>query len=264
MDCQSTTKKLKINKNKCIGTVVVVVEGEEDEFRLLKHIFTKILDYNYISMKRNKVIQHEFMSKDNKNTVIVANTNNSNIKSIIDDDEYKDKLYKLLKTEYNKSLKNTYIYIIWDRDKDQEDDVKVKSYYKKALSAFTSSLDNDYDMNGLLLLSYPCYEAFNLSNFQKRYWQNTYCISQKCKKEFNESRQCIKDINEKTLLLAIENMNLGLLNFNIHDYDPSYFKKVNETVYRKEEELYKTNGYFSALSLIGVMLVDLGLVIESD
>ena len=84
------------------------------------------------------------------------------------------------------------------------------------------------------------------------------------KKEFNKSLQCIKDINEKTLLLAIENMNLGLLNFNIHDYDPSDFKKVNETVYRKEEELYKINGYFSALSLIGVMLVDLGLVIESD
>ena len=43
MECQNTIKNLKINKNKTVGTVVIVVEGEEDEFRLLKHIFTKIL-----------------------------------------------------------------------------------------------------------------------------------------------------------------------------------------------------------------------------
>ncbi len=85
MECQNTIRTLKINKNKSIGNIVIVVEGEEDEFRLLKHIFTKVLDYNYISMKRNKVMQHEFVSKDSKNTVIVANTRNSSIKTIIDD-----------------------------------------------------------------------------------------------------------------------------------------------------------------------------------
>ncbi len=113
MECQNITKNLKINKNKTIGTIIVVVEGSEDEFRLLKHIFTKILDYNYISMKRNKVIQYQFQSKNNKNcTVVVANTNNSSIKTIIDNKEYKDKLYNLLKTEFNKNLKkysNIYI-----------------------------------------------------------------------------------------------------------------------------------------------------------
>ena len=34
MECQNTIKTLKINKNKSIGTVVIVVEGENDEFRL--------------------------------------------------------------------------------------------------------------------------------------------------------------------------------------------------------------------------------------
>ena len=87
MECQNIIKNLKINKEKNIGTIVVVVEGEEDEFRLLKHIFTEILEYNYISIKRNKIIQHEFISKNNKNTVIVANTNSSSIKSIIDDND---------------------------------------------------------------------------------------------------------------------------------------------------------------------------------
>lgn len=103
MECQNTIKNLKINKNKTVGTVAIVVEGEEDEFRLLKHIFIKILNYNYISMKRNKTMQHEFVSENNKNTIIVANTKSPSIKSVIDDKDYKDKLYTLLKHDYNKS-----------------------------------------------------------------------------------------------------------------------------------------------------------------
>ena len=134
MECQNTIKNLKINKNKTVGTVVIVVEGEEDEFRLLKHIFTKILNYNYVSMKRNKTMQHEFVSKNNKNTIIVANTKSSSIKTVIDDKEYKDKLYTLLKHDYNKSLKNVNIYIIWDRDKEEpKKDTGDSSFEKKML-----------------------------------------------------------------------------------------------------------------------------------
>ena len=45
MECQVTTKNLKINKNKTIGTIIIVVEGESDEFYLLKHIFTKVFHF---------------------------------------------------------------------------------------------------------------------------------------------------------------------------------------------------------------------------
>lgn len=78
MECQNTIKHLKINKNKAIGEIVIVVEGETEEFKLLKHIFTQILDYNYIPLKRNKIMKDIFVSKTNKNsTVIIANTSNS-------------------------------------------------------------------------------------------------------------------------------------------------------------------------------------------
>lgn len=46
------------------------------------------------------------------------------------------------------------------------------------------------------------------------------------------------------------------------NYDPSDFKKINEKIYRKEEEIYKNNGHFEALSLISVMLIDLGIIEE--
>ena len=161
---------------------MVVVEGEEDEFKLLKHIFVNILVYNYISMKRNKTLQHEFINEQNNNTVIVANTKSSSIKSIVDDDEYKDKLFKLLKMEYNKNLKNTSIYIIWDRDKAKDENGIIK-YYIDAIEKFYSPLDNDIDMNGVLLLSYPCHESYNLSNFKKRFWKKNYKTSIECRRK---------------------------------------------------------------------------------
>ena len=81
MECQNIIKNLKINKNKAIGEVVVVVEGESEEFKLLKHIFIDILDYSYVPLKRNKIMRDEFRSNTNPNsTIIVANTSSSNIK----------------------------------------------------------------------------------------------------------------------------------------------------------------------------------------
>ena len=162
MECQNIIKKLKINKNKSIGEVVILVEGQSEEFRLLKYIFTEVLDYNYIPIKRNKIIRDEFKSKSNPNsTIIVANTSNSNIKSIMEDTECQDKLYNLLKTDYKRSLKNIPIYILWDRDHDSNDEKIVL----RTIRTFKNAMDNDYDMNGLLLLSYPCVESYEISNF---------------------------------------------------------------------------------------------------
>ena len=260
MECQNTIKNLKINKNKTIEKIVIILEGEEDEFRLLKHIFTKILNYNYISLKRNKVMQHEFISDNKKNTVIIANTRNSNINSIIDDDEYKDKLYNLLKEDYQKNLKNTNVYIIWDRDKDSMNDFENQKAYKKAINTFYSALDNNYEMNGLLLLSYPCYESYNLSNFSKKLYLDKFASSEACKKKFNESKFTIKNINENTLLTAVYNMHHSLLEFNIREYDPTDLCLINNNIYRKQEEYYKVNKCFKTLSLISVMLIDLGII----
>ena len=259
MECQNTTKSLKINKNKSIGEVVIVVEGEKEEFKLLKHIFTKILDYNYVQVRRNKIMKDKFESKNNKNsTIIVANTSNSNIKTIMEDKNYKDKLYNLLKKEYNRSLKNVPIYILWDRDADSN----TSDVVLKTLNTFTSSLDNDYNMNGLLLLSYPCVESFELSNFIKQFWKTNFSSAMDAKKKMKEIIPELTDIDEKSLMLAIENMHRTMYFYGIRKYDPSNFKKENLKIFRKESEEYLNNKYFNALSLIGIMLIDLGIITE--
>lgn len=259
MECQSTTKHLKINKNKSLGEVVIVVEGESEEFKLLKHIFTQVFDYNYFSIRRNKIMRDKFVSKSNKNSsIIIANTSNSNIKSIMEDKDYKDKLYELLKNEYNRSLKSVPIYILWDRDMDSN----KKEIVLKSLNTFTSSLDNNYEMNGLLLLSYPCVEAYELSNFDKQLWKKTFSSSIDAKKQIKTIIPKLIDINESTLLLAVENMHRTMKKYGIRDYDPSNFQKENIKIFRNETEEYIKNKYFNALSLISVMLIDLGIITE--
>ena len=44
---------IELNKNKRIGKVLFIVEGEKTEFNILHKIFTKIFDYQYESHKRS-------------------------------------------------------------------------------------------------------------------------------------------------------------------------------------------------------------------
>lgn len=258
MECQITTKNLKINKNKFIGKVIIVVEGESEEFKIMKHIFTKILNYNYLSIKRNKVMQNEFRSKVNPNsTVIVANTNSSNIKSIIEDKNYKDKLYDLLKIDYKDSLKNVPIYIIWDRDYESNEEKNVK----QALCTFKSSLDNDFDMNGILLLNYPCIESYKISNFDKQLYKKSFKCSQDAKELCKKEKYYINNISENSIINAVGNMHRRFKNMGILKYDPSNFFETNNIIFKYQTDKYQEN-MIPALSLLSVMLVDLGIIYE--
>lgn len=259
MECLNTTKNLKINKNKTIGEVVVVVEGESEEFRLLKHIFTNVLNYNYIPLKRNKIMSDEFRSKTNSNsTVIVANTSNSNIKSIMEDSNYQDKLYDLLKVEFKRNLKRVPIYILWDRDEGSNN----KQIVLKTIKTFKNSIDNDEEMNGILLLSYPCIESYEISNFDKQLYRKVFSSSEDAKKLFKENRYSLANITEETLINAIGNMHRSMNNYGIKQYDPSDFYKINRKIFDMEEKKFKDKKVYDAISLISIMLIDLGIIYD--
>ena len=82
------------------------------------------------------------------------------------------------------------------------------------------------------------------------------------KKKMKEIIPELTDIDEKSLMLAIENMHRTMYFYGIRKYDPSNFKKENLKIFRKESEEYLNNKYFNALSLIGIMLIDLGIITE--
>lgn len=146
----------------------------------------------------------------------------------------------------------------WDRDADSNKEELVL----KSLNTFKSSLDNDYEMNGLLLLSYSCVESYELSNFNKQLWKTNFSSSIDAKKQMKAIIPKLTDINENTLLLAVENMHRTMKEYGIRDYDPSNFQKENIKIFRTEAKEYTTNKYFNALSLISIMLIDLGTITE--
>lgn len=265
MESQATIKKLKINKNKNIGNVVIVVEGEEEEFKLLKQIFEKILDYSCTYIKRKSKEKIIYKSKVNKNSVVtIINTNSSNMKSILSDKDYKNDLFDLLSSNYGCSLKNVPIYLIWDRDRESNSTLVVK----KMLETFGNSRDNDFDMNGLLLLSYPCLEVYELATFYKKAWKSEFSTSSDAKSEIKKLKHkknySNHKMNETSLLLAAENMNRSLLNMGINNYDVDSFKNINLKIFKNEEEYYKNNRTIMALSLISIMFMDLGIIEEID
>ena len=48
MDYQILSDKFKLNKNKNIGKVLYIVEGERREINLLRDVFERVLDYKEV------------------------------------------------------------------------------------------------------------------------------------------------------------------------------------------------------------------------
>ena len=258
MECLDTTKSLKINFKRNIGSVLIVVEGASYEFDLLKQIFRKILHYNYIEKSRNQQNfknYDEFVMKGNENShVIVINAKNSNLSSIKKDENYLNEIYKQLYLEYGIDVKNINIYFIWDRDNESN----PSDVTEDLLSRLGNSIENkNGEMNGLLLLSYPCIEAFTISNFDK---QTTSLKEKDLKKYVKDNDYKINKMNRYTLLDATVMMNKGLLECGITEYDLDDFSKTSLKVFNAQELFLRSKKYYNLLSLISIMLLDLNII----
>ena len=252
----TTVKTLKINKEKRVGTVIIVVEGERDEYRLLKHILTEVLGYSYKKIQKNKLITDSYIGKENGSIFYVANTSNSNVNSIEKDESYLERISEVIREEH-RDIRYASIYYLWDRDRESND----ATFIEKLLSdLFHAKGELDYSKRGLLLLSYPCLEVYGISNFDKKLWEKDFMSSEAAKESLKYS---IKNINSNTLLRAAINMNNSLKEMNIINYNVDEFKNTNLKIFKKEEEYYlKKNKYYMALSLITIMFIDLGIISE--
>ena len=260
MECLDTTKSLKINFKRNIGTVLIIVEGASDEFDLLKQIFRKILHYNYIEKSRNQQNfknYDEFVMKGNENSrVIVINSKNSNLSSIKKDEEYLNEIYKSLYFDYGIDIKNINIYFIWDRDNNSN----PREVTRDMLSKLGNSQENkDGEMNGLLLLCYPCVEAFIISNFDMK----TLFLKEKNLKDYVKNNDYkINRINRYTLLNATVMMHKSLIELGVNNYNLDDFSKTSLKVFDKQEIIFKDKKYYSLLSLVSIILLDLNIITE--
>ena len=250
-------EKIVINRKKSIGDVVFILEGKDDEFRLFTSMFEKIFSITTIRCRTQKTDLREYILPDNRDSVIyLLNAKSSAIKSI-DDKEYIGILFNKINGYFKIDISNAAVYYIWDRDKDSNKYEKVKSLLEK----FQNSRDNGYEMQGLLLLSYPSIESFAISCFET----DTPEIEIKnIKKYLTSHKYNYNKIDENKLVNAVDvflKRYKRILNkdFSIIDVDLN-MKDNNIRIFDYEEKYYLNNKFYYYFSCIIISLLDLGLI----
>lgn len=270
MEFQITTSNIKLNKNKSIGHVLFIVEGADTEFKILRKIFNGIFGYKYEGVNRDGVKFSEYRNNEHENSsVFVINTADSTMSSICNKKEYLDKMFELLIDDYKFDIDNSFIYFIFDRDRDPKTETeKHRKYIKSLIKSLTNSLDIDesrekdfiFDMQGLLILSYPSAEAFIASNFIEDTYQITHRIGRELKRDLGDRAVEQSKINEESLKCATLEMLRYIKDIHNKDLDVDEFKDLNLDIFEKQDEFYKENKSYRLLSLIPIILIDLGLI----
>lgn len=270
MEFQITTNNIKLNKDKSIGNVLFIVEGADTEFRVLKKIFNEIFGYCYKGINRDGVKFSEYKNIKHKNSsIFVINTADSTISSICNKKEYLDKMFELLIEDYKFEIDNSFIYFIFDRDRDPKTETKKhREYIRSLIKSLTNSLDIDedrekefvFDRQGLLILSYPCAEAFIAASFIDDTYKITHRIGKELKRDLGDRKIQHSKIDEESLKLATLEMLKYLKIIHNKDLDIDEFKYLNLEIFEKQDEFYEENKSYRLLSLIPIILIDLGLI----
>ena len=247
---------IKLNKNKRIGKVLFIVEGEKTEFLILRNIFTNIFDYQCETKRRNNKY-NIYNKKDNpESSIFVVNSKQVQINSL-NDYNYLESLYIKLQDEYKFPVDNASIYYIFDRDIENNDLETIIDLIDRLNNSKESET---YDIPGLLLLSYPALEAFVVSNFLKESFNIEFKLGSELKGYAHKNNYNHQKISEETLKFAVGEMYNGLTKINAQNYNLDNFSETNRIISNIQEENFKKNSKYNLLSLLCIALIDLGLI----
>ena len=260
MDCPNTT--ISLNKDKRIGKVLFIVEGEKTEPYILCRIFEKIFDYHYTRISRQGKMTYDVVSskRHDLSQVFVVNAAESNISNIKSGNEYLDRLFTLLINEHSIDFENAAIFYLWDRDCESNAD---KTAIRELLSSLRNPRDSfDYERQGLLLLSYPSVEAYTASGFITDAYKMTAATGKTLKRELHTKNILQNNISEDTVEAAVRELQKSLWSFEIDfsKMDIDDMADTNLRVFNGEERFFQKNGMYRLLSMLSVALINLGLI----
>ncbi|WP_145333998.1 hypothetical protein [Paenibacillus xylanexedens] len=249
---------IKINKDKNIGKVLLIVEGERTEFYLLRKIFTQIFDYQYEKMDRMRKYK-KYNEKDGiHSSIFVINAKDPAISTIHTQEDFLDEIFEKLIVEYQFPVDRAAIFYVFDRDvRSNTDAVLIRNLLRNLSSSRDS---NDFDRQGLLLLSYPSIESFVASNFMEDSFRLTFETGKELKQYLDSNRMNQSKITEQTLLKAVSEMLSGMQHLGVTEYSIDQFSDTNLFIFNQQEEFYITKQQYQLLSLLSMILLDLGLV----
>lgn len=246
--------KYRINKDKNIGNVVFVLEGSKTEFNVLETIFVKLLGYEMSELKR-KNDGFVFKGKNPYSKIIALNFRGNHLYEI--NSEELNHLYFKMSSELGLKPESLPIYYIYDRD--------VKSYDLNQARAYVEKYCNPYDNNdgsqGLLLLSYPAIESYIISCFLDKTYNITFETGHELKAFIGSNKYNQQMIRtDKELLHAITELDEYLESVEAGYCNIDNFRDTNIRIYDSEQKYYIENGTFQLVSLLSVVLLDLGII----
>ena len=243
--------KIKNNINKNIGKVVYIVEGDNDEPKLIIDIFQKIFNYSIVRYDKlnDKIV--ELKQDNNKySKVYIIPAKYSAISTLDINDDYFDEIFSKL-SKYDLDIDNSALYFLFDRDRQSN----RPGVIKKNMSHFYNSRDNGEYRNGLFLLSYPSIESFYLNCFNDdtEFGSGTEIKGYPINKDIEAN-----NINDGTcnILNIINAINKDEFNINMLDS----FKDTNLNIFNYQECKFNKDKKYITLSLLFLSLIDLGLI----
>lgn len=281
-DCPYMTK-YRIDKTRNIGNVIFVVEGGRPEtggteLRLLKKIFADILGYEVQELRRGS---DEFIGYGSNRhfRVFALNLPKNQLTQLTEDAI--DKLFERLREEFGIKPEDCPIFYLYDRDVLS---YKLNELRHKYVLKYTDPYANEEGYQGQLLLSYPAVESFLLSCIQDNTVRKSCKMGQEVKNDLMDeicpkSDGNRKDIHSKSINLvfsenlgiaesrlihSINEMDNGLSAIGQSQYDLDNLAPTLVGVYDYQQEKYNTEESFSLLSLVGMALLELGVIVECE
>lgn len=245
---------IRLNKNKNIGSVIYIVEGVKTEQYIIKRIFNELLDYDLIQVSSKNNVKKFKSSKNKYSRVTVITSKHPQIVALEKYEEYFELIYQKLAIEYGLDVENSAVYYIFDRDRQSNPSYIIKKMIKK----YSNAYDNNNEMNGIILLSYPSIEAYYLNGSSSK---KNFGMAKDAKRYVRKLHYDV--INEKMIKHSCRNMLDVLLkkfeiSFNIDMLEN--FKTINELIFDKEELYYYKRKEYITFSSLSFSLLDLGVL----
>ena len=253
--------KLILNKNKCIGKVIYVVEGDVTESLIIKKVFNNVLGYNVVEYNKVKDEYIELASSTDKySKVYIIPSKYSAINKVFEINDYLLNIYQKLAINYELDIENSAVYYLFDRDRKSN---RPASIYK-AFDKLANARDNDdYEMNGLMLMSYPSIEAF----YCNCYSDYIHLASGMEAKEI--STEYLDDYLHPQQLINASDYVLekicDITNQESFDLDClNNFEDINIQIFEYEEQEFFASKGYDTLSLLFISLIDIGIIEIDD
>ena len=161
-------------------------------------------------------------------------------------------------SEYSLDTTNAAVYYIFDRDNESN----MYSEAEKHIGILRNSRDNGIEANGLLLMSYPCIEAY-IKLCVDDFSGELIASPKLLKQAVNDAKYQYAKLGEDSIIKACNNMLMGIriiCGRDLKTDDLDDFAEIGNKILVDENTLYLEKKQYMLLSLLSIAFIDLGLL----